>query len=67
MLNANELEIDYQRSFFCGDAAGRGAKKGKKKDYGEVAFPSICPPFLYSLVVLRRIVTDMRCWRFLLD
>ncbi|KAL7418227.1 polynucleotide kinase 3 phosphatase-domain-containing protein [Mrakia frigida] len=33
VMNANGLEIDYQKSFFCGDAAGRGAKKGKKKDY----------------------------------
>ena len=52
MLNANEIEIDYQRSFFCGDAAGRGAKKGKKKDYGELAFPSFslsALPCLFSV------------------
>lgn len=34
MLNANGKEIDYAQSFFCGDAAGRHAKKGKPKDYG---------------------------------
>ena len=35
MLNANDIEIDYTQSFFCGDAAGRKASKGKKKDYGQ--------------------------------